>query len=43
MTQLMNETLNDLRSGRETWRVLVFLCSVAFVIAFTIGLNARWV
>lgn len=43
MTQLVNATLNDLRSGRETWRVLVLLCSVAFVIAFAIGLNGHLV
>jgi hypothetical protein len=39
MTQLMHDTINDLRGGRETWRVVGFFCTLAFVIAFTAGLH----
>lgn len=39
MSQLINLTLHDIRSGRETWRVLSFVCTVAFVIAFAIRLQ----
>jgi hypothetical protein len=39
MTQLIDQTVNDIRAGRETWRVLLFVCSVAFAIAFTISIS----
>ncbi|HEY0144025.1 MAG TPA: hypothetical protein VGF48_24270 [Thermoanaerobaculia bacterium] len=40
MTQFVNHTLEDLRGGRESWRVLLVVCSVAFAVAFVVGLNA---
>jgi hypothetical protein len=43
MTQFMNHTLDDLRGGRESWRVLLVFCSVAFTVAFVVGLNVNWV
>lgn len=43
MTQFMNQTLDDLRGGRESWRVLLVVCSIAFAVAFVYGLNASWV
>ena len=33
MTRLINETLCDIRNGRETWRVLLFLGAIAFSLA----------
>ncbi len=33
MSRFLNDTLADLRSGRETWRVLVLLGSPAFAAA----------
>lgn len=44
MTQLVQQTfqqtLEDLRGGRESWRVLLLVCSIAFVVAFVAGLTA---
>jgi hypothetical protein len=39
MTQLIDQTVNDIRGGRETWRVLLFVCTIAFAVAFTIGIT----
>jgi hypothetical protein len=36
MSRFMNETITDIRGGRETWRVLVALCTPAFVLAITL-------
>lgn len=33
MSRFLNETLSDLRGGRETWRVFVILGGPAFTIA----------
>jgi hypothetical protein len=33
MSRFMNETISDLRGGRETWRVLFALGGPAFFIA----------
>jgi hypothetical protein len=38
MSRFMNETISDLRSGRETWRVFVLLGGPAFAVAFTLHL-----
>lgn len=35
----MNLILSDLRSGRQTWRVLVLVCAPSFAAAFV----AAWV
>jgi len=34
MSQFMNETLSDLRGGRETWRVRFTLTAASFAVAF---------
>jgi hypothetical protein len=31
MTQFMNNTLTDIRRGRESWRVFVAFCTPAFI------------
>jgi hypothetical protein len=33
MSRFLNETMTDIRRGRETWRVFVALCTPAFVLA----------
>jgi hypothetical protein len=33
MTRLVSETLRDIRNGRETWRVLLFLGGIALSLA----------
>jgi hypothetical protein len=33
MSRFLNETMSDIRRGRETWRVFVFLGSPAFLVA----------
>jgi len=38
MSRFMNETISDLRGGRETWRVFVLLAGPAFAVAFTLTL-----
>ena len=38
MSRFLNETLSDLRGGRETWRVFVILTSPAFVVAVAVTL-----
>lgn len=38
MSQFLNETLSDLRGGRETWRVFVILGGPAFTIALLVSL-----
>lgn len=37
MSHFLNATLDDMRGGRDSWRVLVVFGSVAFVIAFLLG------
>lgn len=38
MSRFLNETMSDIRRGRETWRVFVFLGSPAFLLAVTTAL-----
>jgi hypothetical protein len=38
MSRFLNETISDLRAGRETWRVFVALLGPAFAIAVTVTL-----
>ncbi len=38
MSRFLNETMSDIRSGRETWRVFVALAGPAFAIAVTMTL-----
>jgi hypothetical protein len=33
MSRFLNETLSDIRGGRETWRVFIALSGPAFAIA----------
>lgn len=32
MNRFVTETLNDIRRGRESWRVFVALCSPSFLL-----------
>jgi len=34
MSHFMNQTIADLRGGRETWRVRITIALPAFVVAF---------
>lgn len=38
MSQFLNETISDIRCGRETWRVIVALAGPAFAIAVVMSL-----
>lgn len=38
MTKFVNDTVDDMRCGRQNWRVLLFFCSAAFFI--TVALTA---
>ena len=38
MTRFMNDTLSDIRRGRDTWRVVVTFSIPAFAIALVVGL-----
>lgn len=33
MSRFLNETLTDIRRGRESWRVFVAFCAPSFVLA----------
>jgi hypothetical protein len=33
MSQFLNETIKDIRGGRETWRVFIALAGPAFFVA----------
>jgi len=33
MSRFLNETLSDIRRGRETWRVFLLLAGPAFLVA----------
>lgn len=37
MSRFMNATITDMKSGRETWRVLVALCTPAFVLTIAVA------
>jgi hypothetical protein len=36
MSQFLNQTMSDIRSGRDSWRVLTTLCSIAFAISIAV-------
>jgi hypothetical protein len=38
MNRFLNDTINDMRGGRETWRVFVALAGPAFTLAFVLSL-----
>lgn len=38
MSRFLNETLSDIRGGRETWRVFVALSGPAFAIALALNI-----
>ena len=33
MSRFINQTMSDIRGGRQTWRVIVFLSGPAFALA----------
>ena len=33
MSRFLNETMSDIRGGRETWRVFIACCSPALAVA----------
>jgi hypothetical protein len=37
MSRFLNETISDMRGGRETWRVFVALAGPAFTIAIVLA------
>jgi len=41
MSQFMNQTIADLRGGRETWRVILTITLPAFFAAFGMTLIGR--
>jgi hypothetical protein len=43
MTHFMNNTLSDLRSGRQSWRVVLLVCTPAFTIGIALALLQRGV
>lgn len=38
MSRFLNETISDMRGGRETWRVFVALSGPAFAVAVVLTL-----
>jgi len=38
MNSLVKEVIHDMRTGRDTWRVLLTIVSVAFLVAILVGL-----
>jgi hypothetical protein len=38
MSRFLNETLSDIRGGRETWRVFIALSGPAFAIAVVVSI-----
>lgn len=39
MSEFMNQTMNDIRGGRETWRVLLACCAPSLAIAIFMALR----
>ena len=37
MTRFLNDTLTDIRSGRESWRVVTLASAVSFVVAVLVS------
>lgn len=37
MSEFLNETISDIRRGRETWRVFIAFCTPAFVMAVAVA------
>ncbi len=33
MSRFLNDTLTDIRGGRESWRVFVAVCAPSFIVA----------
>ena len=38
MSQFLQHTMSDIRTGRETWRVFAAACSISFVLAIALRL-----
>ncbi len=38
MSRFLNETISDMRGGRETWRVFIALLGPAFALAVAVAL-----
>jgi hypothetical protein len=38
MSEFLNETVSDIRGGRDSWRVLVLFSLPAFVISFAVAI-----
>lgn len=36
MSHFLHETMSDMRAGRDSWRVMSTLCSIAFTIAVAV-------
>jgi hypothetical protein len=36
MSRFLNATITDMKSGRETWRVLAAICIPAFILTIAI-------
>lgn len=41
MSRFLNETMTDIRRGRESWRVFVAFCAPSFALAVLIALAPR--
>jgi hypothetical protein len=41
MSRFLNETLTDIRHGRESWRVFVAVCAPSFAVAVFIAVLQR--
>ena len=37
MSHFLNQTMTDIRRGRESWRVFVALCGPAFALAIAVA------
>jgi hypothetical protein len=42
MSRFLNETISDMRGGRETWRVFIALAGPAFTLAVVIAAVGSW-
>jgi uncharacterized membrane protein YfcA len=42
MSEFISVTINDMRGGRESWRVLVFFAVPAFILAFAGALVVKF-
>jgi hypothetical protein len=39
MSRFLNETMSDIRQGRESWRVFVACCAPALVAAIALAIH----